>query len=84
MIDLTKLTQEQQWGLAFETKQFNEGKEEAISVQEYAESRIKQICNDGYKALLNHKTQMALSMFQALTPEQQAALVAQLGVPDVL
>ena len=84
MIDLTKLSQEQLWGLAFATKQWNEGKEVKLSEQEYANKRFSDICNDDYKALLNYKTQMALAMFQAMSPEQQAALIAQLGIPDVL
>lgn len=87
MIDLTQLTQEQSWGLEFVVQQLNEGKpegEQPTTVQEYADSVFKSACDSYYSQLLKHKKDMALAMFDALSPEEQAALVAQLGVPDVV
>lgn len=87
MIDLTKLTQEQSWGLAFVVQQLNEGKPEGeapTTVQEYADNVFKSACDSYYSQLLAHKKSMALAMFDALSPAEQEALVAQLGVPDVV
>jgi len=52
--------------------------------QSYVESVIRSACDSYYKQLLDYKKQNALAMFDALSPEEQAALVAQLGIPDVL
>jgi hypothetical protein len=40
--------------------------------------------DDYYKQLLKYKENSALSMFNGLSAEEQAALVAQLNIPDVL
>jgi hypothetical protein len=87
MIDLEKLTQEQQWGLAFSCKKINDAKAEGekdATPQEYAEKVLRGACDSYYQQLLQFKTQMALAGFAAMTPEQQTALVQQLGIPDVL
>jgi uncharacterized protein (DUF3084 family) len=55
-----------------------------FTAQSYLESVIRSACDSYYKQLLDYKKQNALAMFDALSPEEQAALVAQLGIPDVL
>jgi len=107
MIDLTQLTQEQNWGVEYACLQANkpiqaeneqitssnanlpEGEEakplkDLFTSQSYVESVIRSACDSYYKQLLDYKKQNALAMFDALSPEEQAALVAQLGIPDVL
>lgn len=97
MIDLTKLSQEQQWGLQFVAMQANEPIQAAnenlkedeepkplFTAESYAEMVFRSACDSYYQQLLAHKKKKAEQMFDALSPEQQAALVAQLGIPDVL
>ncbi len=87
MIDLTKLTDKQRWGLAFAVKRVNDAKSEGetpTTIQEYAEAIFGRACDSYYAELIQYKTQVALEMFASLTEEQQAALIAQLGIPDVL
>jgi hypothetical protein len=55
-----------------------------FTAQSYLESVIRSACDSYYKQLLDYKKQNALAMFDALSAEEQAALVAQLGIPDVL
>lgn len=50
----------------------------------YLESVIRSAASSYYQQLLSVKKQNALAMFDALSPAEQAALVAQLGIPDVL
>jgi len=50
----------------------------------YIESVIKSACDSYYRQLVETKKAMAMQMFDELTPAEQAALVAQLGIPDVL
>ena len=57
---------------------------ELFTSQSYLEHVIKSACDSYYKQLIDHKKKSALQMFDALSPEQQAALVAQLQIPDVL
>ena len=52
--------------------------------ESYAEMVFRSACDSYYHQLLAHKKKKAEQMFDALSPEQQAALVAQLGIPDVL
>jgi len=52
--------------------------------QSYVESVIRSACDSYYKQLFDYKKQNALAMFDALSQEEQDALVAQLGIPDVL
>jgi hypothetical protein len=107
MIDLSQLSQEQQWGLSYACLQANkpliaeneqitngnnslpEGEEhkplkELFTDQSYIENVIKMACDSYYKQLVEEKKRNALAMFDALSPTEQAALVAQLGIPDVL
>jgi hypothetical protein len=96
MIDLTNLTQEQQWGLTYATKLANEtieagnaGKAEndqqpLLSDSQYAENVFRGACDSYYVALVEAKKKSAFELFDALPPEQQAALLNQLQVPDVL
>jgi hypothetical protein len=106
MIDLTQLTQEQQWGVGFacleankpivtENEQITASNaslpeadkkplKELFTPQSYLEHVIKSACDSYYKQLIDFKKKSALQMFDSLSPEQQAALVAQLQIPDVL
>jgi hypothetical protein len=96
MIDVTQLTQEQQWGLSYATQLANEtlaaentGKAQIdqqplLSDSQYAENVFRGACDSYYVALVEAKKKSALQAFDALPPEQQAALLAQLQVPDVL
>lgn len=52
--------------------------------ESYIQFVINSAADDYYKQLLQYKKDNALKMFEGMTPEQQAALVAQLGIPDVL
>jgi Spy/CpxP family protein refolding chaperone len=45
---------------------------------------FKSACDSYYQQLVEHKKKSALQMFDSLRPEQQAALVQQLQIPDVL
>lgn len=97
MIDLTQLSQEQLWGLQYAVLKANEPIQSAnenlpegedpkplFTDATYAEMVFKSACDSYYQQLIAYKKQNALTMFDLLTPEQQAALVAQLGIPDVL
>ena len=96
-VDLSQLTQEQLWGLQYATLQANgpiQAANEALPEGEepkplftdasYAEMIFKSACDSYYQQLVEHKKKSALQMFDSLTPEQQAALVQQLQIPDVL
>ena len=104
MIDLTQLTQEQQWGVEFATLEANkpiqaenEATEKANETADepkplkplytpasYLEHVIRVACDSYSAQLVESKKKLALNLFDQLTPEQQAALVAQLHIPDVL
>lgn len=97
MIDLTELSQEQLWGLQFAVLKANEpiqASNESLPEGEdpkplftdasYAAMVFKSACDSYYQQLIAYKKQNALAMFDSLTPEQQQALVDQLGIPDVL
>lgn len=72
--------------------QRNVGKQEADqealkplhTEESYIQFVINSAADDYYKQLLQYKKDNALKMFEGMTPEQQAALVTQLGIPDVL
>lgn len=57
---------------------------ELFTNESYIESVIKNACDSYYRQLVDTKKAMAMQMFDELTTEEQAALVAQLGIPDVL
>jgi hypothetical protein len=96
MIDTTKLSQEQQWGLAFAAQQANAAIEQANSgkpeseqqalftPESYAEFVFRGACDSYYAQLIDFKKASALALFNAMSPEEQAALVDQLGIPPVL
>jgi hypothetical protein len=96
MVDLTKLSQEQRWGLAYATKLANDAtnasnlgepsgdQRPSLTEQQYADSVFRAACDSYYASLLDYKKKNALQLFDALSPQQQAALVAQLQIPDVL
>jgi hypothetical protein len=87
MIDLSQLTQEQQWGVQFVCLVANESLSEGatpFTPLSYLENVINVACNGYYDQLIKHKKTVALAMFDALSAEQQAQLVSQLGIPDVL
>lgn len=70
----------------------NEGKpvdqqtplKELYTEESYIQFVIGMATDDYYKQLLKYKEDAALNMFKGLSPQEQAALVAQLGIPDVL
>jgi len=93
MIDLTKLTQEQRWGLAYANKLANEatassGDQEnpvpALTDGQYAEKVFRAACDSYYANLIAFKKKLAMEVVDSLSPAQQDALLAQLNVPDVL
>jgi hypothetical protein len=96
VIDTTQLTQEQQWGLTYamrlanetiEAENSNKPVEEQspmLTESDYAEQILRGACDSYYSALLEAKKKMAWERVNAMTPEQQAALLAQLEVPDIL
>jgi len=57
---------------------------ELFTDQSYIESVIKSACDSYYRQLVDYKKQNALAMFDQLSPEEQDAIVSQLGIPDVL
>jgi hypothetical protein len=57
---------------------------ELYTPQTYLEYVMKSACDSYYKQLIDYKKKNALAMFDQLTPQQQAALVEQLNIPDVL
>lgn len=106
-MNLSDLTQEQQWGLAYEVKLLNDqvdAQNEQITnqnkyiprdqpeiplktkqtVEQYVMARLGEMGNQGYARLISYKEQQALNMFRALPAQEQAALVEQFGIPDVL
>lgn len=97
MIDIAQLTQEQLWGLQYAAQEANkpivtanenlpEGEDPKVlfTPESYAEMVFKSACDSYYAQLLDYKKKSALQMFDALSAEQQAALVEQLGIPDVI
>lgn len=107
MIDLTQLTQQQQWGVEYACMEANkpiqqentqieqananlpEGEspkplKDLFTPQTYMEHVIKSACDSYYSQLIEVKKKNALAMFDALSPAEQAALVEQLGIPNVL
>lgn len=99
MIDITKLTQEQLWGLEFVVSQRNaeiKARNDAIpegSGQEpeplftragYLESIIQSTCESWYGECLKFKEQMATNAAKQLPSETLQALFQQFGVPDAV
>lgn len=96
MIDLTQLTQEQRWGLSYANKIANDAmvSESSSGIdsipptrltdEEYAESVFRIACNSYYLNLIEAKRKSAIQKFDSLPPSQQAELLAQLQVPDIL
>ncbi len=96
MIDVTQLTQEQQWGLAFAVQTANaaietanepkaeEDKQPLFTSASYAGVVMRSACDSYYQQLITFKKTNALAMFDALSSEEQAAIISQLGIPDVL
>jgi hypothetical protein len=96
MIDTTQLTQEQQWGLAFAAQQANAtieasnanlaeaDRQPLFTLESYAEFVFRSACDSYYAQLIAHKQSLATERFNQLSPEEQAALLAQLQVPNVL
>lgn len=93
----TTLTQEQIWGVQYvlqyvvnpEITRQNEALEEAdkkplYTIESYIQHTIGVAANSYYDQLLKYKEDSTIQMFKSMTPEQQAAVVAQLGIPDVL
>ena len=55
-----------------------------LDEEAYVAKRIAEIADQGYQQLIAFKEQEALRLFRAKSPEEQAALVQQLQIPDVL
>jgi hypothetical protein len=55
-----------------------------LTMDEFLLLRLRQIGDGAYATIIRIKEQQAIEMFRSLTPEQQAALVAQFQIPDVL
>lgn len=98
IIDLSQLTQEQQWGAAFGLKQYNDSAEAnnaiveqtglpvvpLLNLQQYADSLVVVALNTKYAELVAYKEQIALQLFRAASPEKQQLIIEQLQVPDVV
>lgn len=81
------LTQKQKWGYEYIAKQRNESLNATRTDwtgQEVAAEKLAETGDAFYKALENYKWGLAKQMFDQATPEQQNALLAQFGIPDVL
>lgn len=58
--------------------------EELLTDQTYITGVLRKACQSYYKNLIARKEQLALDMFRALSPEEQAALVQQFQIPDII
>jgi len=99
VVDLTKLTQEQMWGLEFVVSQRNaeiKAKNDAIpkgSEQEptalftrssYLETILKSACDSYYQQCLEYKEKTNLELAKQLPPETIQALLQQFGGKDAI
>lgn len=97
MIDITKLTQEELWGLMYVTQQRNleikskndtlpEGAptEPYITVTQYITEVLKSTFQSYYKLCVDAKVQNTIQGFMSLPPEQQAEKVQQLNIKDII
>ena len=87
MIDLSQLTQEQQWGLAFVTGQRNANKAEGESdwtPEQYALHVLSVACDSYFQSLTEYKKQITIEAFNAAPPEKQQQVFTILEVPDVV
>jgi hypothetical protein len=55
-----------------------------LTPEEFALRKLSESADMGYQQLLAAKEQEALRLFREKSPAKQAALLAQLNVPDVL
>lgn len=82
-----QLTQQQQWGFAYAAKLRNElpgAQKTNWTAQEIAAERLAECGDSLYADLENFKWGLARQLYNSATPEQQAALLQQFGIPDVL
>ena len=98
MIDVTKLTQEQLWGLEFVVSQANaqiKSRNDAIldSDQQpeplhtragYLEMVIRSACDSYYSECLKYKEQQSVNAAKQLPPEVLQTLFQQFGVPNAI
>jgi len=87
MIDLSQLTQEQQWGLAFVAGQRNANKAESEpdwTPEEYALHVLSTACDSYFQSLVEYKKQVTIEKFNAATPDKQQQVFEILEVPDVV
>ena len=87
MIDTSTFTQEQQWGLAFGTQQYNAAQPEGttpLSVEEYCKLLLSNNANAFYAALMEYKKTITIEAFNSAPPEKQQQVFTILEVPDVL
>ena len=55
-----------------------------VDTEAYLAKRVEEIANQGYQQLITFKEQEALRLFRSKSPAEQAAIVEQLQIPDVL
>jgi len=86
MVDLTQLSEEQNWGLEYAVQLQNENlpEEEQINVQDFINQVVRDIGDNHYRNLIQYKESLALQMFRSLSKPEQEALVAQFQIPDVI
>jgi|688.fasta_scaffold649362_1 hypothetical protein len=58
--------------------------EELLTDQQYIDGIVRKCCQSYYSQLIAEKEQLALNMFRSLSPEEQAALVQQFQIPDIV
>lgn len=82
-----QLTQKQQWGFAYAAKLRNElpgAQKTDWTAEEIAAERLADVGNALYDELENYKWGIARQLFNAATTQEQDALLAQFGIPNVL
>jgi hypothetical protein len=85
MIDTTKFTDEQQWGLAFVTQQHNAtNPDDQVTPEQYAERILRAACNSYWMELVEHKKALTVEAFNSAPPEKQEQVFQILGVGNVV
>lgn len=55
-----------------------------LTLEQFAVAKLCETADMGYQQLIAFKEQEALRLFRSKSPEEQAAIVAKLQIPDVL
>lgn len=91
LVDITKFTQEQLWGIQYARQLWNEGefgeligKRDPLTTQEFADFALQQLANQKYAELIAKKEKMILEMARQLPQETIDGLLAQFNVPPVI